>query len=412
MKICLLSYRGNPYCGGQGIYLSYLARELVKLGHEVHVLVGPPYPPSTDGASLHKIHDFNFYNAYKNFLSASNPLEVFSPLHFYELAAARLGFFPEMLAFSFRSFKKIKELLETERFDIIHDNQCLGYGLLLMKNFNIPVVSTVHHPLFVDREIEFEHHPRFIDQYRWTLYYPLIMQKWVTKRLDGIITVSENSAHDVSRYFKVPREKIRVVYNGVDTDIFQKSNGVSKESKRLIFVGNTDDRKKGIYYLLQAMMKLEDDVKLTIVDGGAPRKKFAPRIVRDCGLEDRVTFTGRIESTEELADLYSASNIAVIPSLYEGFGFPAAEAMSCELPVIASNSSALPEVVGNGDCGILVPPRDPDALASNIKRLLDDEGLMIQMGKSARKRVEKLFGWEEAAKKMINVYEEVLSAYS
>ena len=210
MKICLLSYRGNPYCGGQGIYLYYLARELVKLGHDVHVLVGPPYPLSMDGAKLHKVHNFNFYNFEKNFLSAPNPLQCFSPLQFYELAAARVGFFPEMFAFSFRSFKKIRKLLEKERFDIIHDNQCLGYGLLMMKHFKIPVVSTVHHPLSVDRRIEFEHHPRFSDKYRRVLYYPLIMQKFITKRLDGVITVSESSAEDVRDYFKVPRKKIWV----------------------------------------------------------------------------------------------------------------------------------------------------------------------------------------------------------
>jgi len=411
MKICLLSYRGNPYCGGQGIYISYLARELIKLGHEVHLLVGPPYPLSTDGAKLHKIHNFNFYNSYESFKSISNPLQVFSPLHFYELAAARIGFFPEMFAFSFRSFNRITELLETEKFDIIHDNQCLGYGLLLMKSLGIPVISTVHHPLHVDRAIEFEHHPRFGDKYRRVLYYPLLMQKFVTKRLDRIITVSESSAADIHRYFNVPSKKIRVVYNGVDTDVFQKSNGVPKDTKRLIFVGNTDDRKKGILYLLQAMRGLGDDVKLTIVDGGAPRKKFAPKVVSNYGLEDRVTFTGKIESTTDLAKLYSVSNIAIVPSLYEGFGFPAAEAMSCGLPVIASNISALPEVVGNGDCGILVPPRDSDALASGIKRLLGDEELMTRMGQSARKRVQRLFSWEEAAKKVISVYEEVVGAY-
>jgi len=411
MKICLLSYRGNPYCGGQGIYLSYLARELVKLGHEVHVLVGPPYPFFMDGARLHKIHDFNLFNSLTGFLSASNPLQIFSPLHFLELAASRIGIFPEMHAFSFRSFKKIKDMLEKERFDIIHDNQCLGYGLLLMRNFKIPVVATVHHPLFIDFKIAFEHYPKFRDKYRWALYYPLIMQRHVTKRLDGIITVSENSANDINKYFKVPYKKIWVVYNGVDTNIFQRSNAIPKDNKRLIFVGNTDDRKKGVLYLLQAMRQLEDDIKLTIVDGGAPRHRFTPKMVRKYGLENRVTFTGKIQDVRELAKFYSASNIAIVPSLYEGFGFPAAEAMSCELPIIASNISALPEVVGNGECGILVPPRNPDAIASAVRQLFADKELMLNMGRAGRERVEKLFNWREAAQRTIAVYEEVLSAY-
>ncbi len=411
MKICLLSYRGNPYCGGQGVYINYLAREMVKQGHDVHLLVGPPYPFSMDGAKLHEIHDFNFYNFYTGFPADQNPLSVFSPLHFIELAAARVGFFPEMFAFSFRSFNRLKEIIKSEKFDIIHDNQCLGYGLLLMKSFNIPVISTIHHPLSVDRLIEFEHHPKFSDRYRRVLYYPLSMQKFVAKRLDAIVTVSNSAARDIVKYFDVNPKKIRVVYNGVDTDTFQRTNGVAKGKKNLIFVGNSDDRKKGILYLLQAMRKLQDDVKLTIVDGGAPRKRFAPTMVRKYGLEDRVTFTGKVKSTEELVKLYSSSNVAIVPSLYEGFGFPAAEAMSCELPIIASKISSLPEVVGNGNNGILVPPRDPDAIASGIEHLLSDEELMLKMGKSARRRVQDLFSWNEAAKKTISVYEEAINAY-
>jgi glycosyltransferase involved in cell wall biosynthesis len=159
------------------------------------------------------------------------------------------------------------------------------------------------------------------------------------------------------------------------------------------------------------MRQLEDDIKLTIVDGGAPRHRFTPKMIRKYGLENRVTFTGKVQDVRELAKFYSASNIAIVPSLYEGFGFPAAEAMSCGLPVIASNTSALPEVVGNGECGILVPPRNPDAIASAVRRLFADEESMLNMGKSGRERVEKLFNWREAAQRTIAVYEEVLSAY-
>ena len=143
MKICLLSYRGNPYCGGQGVYLMYIARELVKLGHEVHAIVGPPYPFEMEGVTLHRISNHNYFNIAKNYIKPHKPFATFQPLNFYEFMASKLGIFPEIETFSFRAFLKLKELVKTHRFDIIHDNQCLGYGFLLIKNLGIPFVSTL-----------------------------------------------------------------------------------------------------------------------------------------------------------------------------------------------------------------------------------------------------------------------------
>ena len=118
MKVCLLSYRGNPYCGGQGIYVMYIARELVKLGHEVHVIAGPPYPFDEEGVVIHRVSNHNYFNKKKDFIKPHKPFATFQPLNFYEFVAAKMGIFPEIETFSVRAFFKLKELMKTHKFDI------------------------------------------------------------------------------------------------------------------------------------------------------------------------------------------------------------------------------------------------------------------------------------------------------
>ncbi len=409
MKIGLLSYRGNPYCGGQGIYLTYLANELVKLGHEVHVIVGPPLPLFLEGSVVHPVENFCFFGKKTDFLPARAPFKIFSPLHFYEFAASRFGVFPEIKAFSFRAFFLLRDLMKSNRFDILHDNQCLGYGMLLWKTLGVPVVSTIHHPLSIDRATWFENPSTLKQKVKRVLYYPLVMQKIVSNHLDGIITVSRDSARAITEAFAVPPEKIRVVYNGLDSNEFSPLP-VPKKPHSLIFVGNSEDRKKGLLYLLQALRVLPEEVTLTVVDGGAPQRSFGPLLTEKYGIQKRVHFTGKI-GPGELVRLYCSAEVAVVPSLYEGFGFPAAEAMACELPVVACTAGALPEVVGDDGAGILVPPRDAPALARAIKRLLDSPELRASLGRAARRRVLELFTWKNAARQMVEVYREVIDAH-
>jgi glycosyltransferase involved in cell wall biosynthesis len=235
------------------------------------------------------------------------------------------------------------------------------------------------------------------------------MQDVVSKRMDRIITDSRSSQADIKSIFKVPESKLRLIYVGVDIDAFKKDDGQPKQPNSLIMVGNTEDRKKGVLYLLQAVRLLKEDlpIKLTIVDAPDPDEGFAPSLVREYGLEDSVSFTGRL-TTSELVKHYCRAEIAVTASTYEGFGLPAAEAMACSTPVVATTAGALPEVVEDGITGVLVPPANPHALADAIKLLLGDENLRRNMGEEGRKRVERLFSWREAAKKTLAVYEEVL----
>ena len=409
MRICLLTYRGNMYCGGQGVYVYYLAKALNELGHDVHVMAGPPYPAVPEGVKLHRIEGLNLYET-EGLSSLKNPLNVFKPLNLYEIVAWRLKMFPEIFTFSMKAYMRLRELMAEEKFDIIHDNQTLGYGLFLAKGLGVPVVATIHHPIFIDMKADLAQARRFMSKFNRTKFYSfLIMQHLVARTMDRIITVSDCSAADTMQVFKLSEDKVRIVPNGIDTSVFKKLDNVEKEPNSIVMVGNTEDRKKGIAFLLQAIGQLKDDidVKLNIVDRQGDYTRYAPRLIQEHGIADRVTFTGRL-SVDELVERYSMSEIAVTASLYEGFGLPCAEAMSCSTPVIATRAGALPEIVGNDGAGVLVPPADPAALAAAIKRILGDNQLRQNMGIAARKRIEDVFSWEIAAKKTLEVYEEVL----
>lgn len=398
----MLCYRGNPYSGGQGIYLKYVAEELVRQGHEVHAIVGPPYPALMNGVKVHYIHNNEYYvRKGRNILKAGAPFDILRPLNSYEYLSTRLGAFSEISAFSFRAFLKIRELQKETRFDVIHDNQCVGYGLLLMQSFGIPVVATIHHPLSVDLENVIERASSFANKMKGVMFYPVLMQQIVSKRLDHIITVSEDSKRRIHADFGVPLDSQTVVYNGLDDSIFRPRPGVAKKKGKIVFVGNVEDGKKGFVYLLRALTMIKSDVRLTVVDGGSPHRKVTDALIDRLGLAGRIEFTGKAD-TDELVRHYCESEMAVVPSVYEGFGFPAAEAMACCVPVIASDGGALPEVVG--DAGVIVPARDERALAGAIDALYADKKSMKALAAKGRARVLREFNWGSAVKKMVAVF--------
>jgi glycosyltransferase involved in cell wall biosynthesis len=364
-------------------------------------------PPQ--GVKLHKVLGLNLYET-SNLASLSSPIQALTPLNLYEIAAVHIGFFPDIFTFSMRAYFKLHEIMSTENFDVIHDNQTLGYGLLLMKSLGVPIVATIHHPITMDLAASLAQADTFRRGIRWTMFYSFLnMQGIVSRRMARIITVSHSSAEDSARAFKLHKDRVRVVYNGIDTDIFRKPAGVAKQPNSLVIVGKVEDKTKGIPFLLEAVKLLKGDVnvKLYIVGKQGGSEGYGTNLVQQLGISDSVTFTGYV-STEELVRLYSTAEIAVTSSVYEGFGLPAAEAMSCSTPVIATRAGALPEIVGDDAAGILVPPADPPALAAAIKRLLADKALRQKMGQAARKRVEDYFSWPAAARKTIEVYRELL----
>jgi glycosyltransferase involved in cell wall biosynthesis len=410
MRIALLTYRGNMYCGGQGIYAAYLAREWQKAGHEVHVFAGPPYPTLAPGIALHRIDNENVFGLpLAEWARTRDPRRLLTPLNLWELGASRIGVFPEMQTFGFRLLRAWPELQRRHGFDVVFDNQCLSWGLLGLRKLGMPVVSVIHHPLHLDREADFAVDSRLVKKVRRTLYFPLFMQQQVAPRLDRIVTVSEASRAEIERHFRIPEKDIAVVYNGTDAELFRPHPEVAKDAD-LIFIGRTEDRKKGIGTLLEALSLLPERVTLKIVDGRIPADGLVPRLVRKFGLERRVAFQPKFLELPDLVREYSTGRAMVVPSFFEGFGFPASEAMACGVPVIANAAGALPEVVGSdGSAGLLVPPRNPAALAAAIAQLLADPERAARMGRAARERVLRLFRWERAAAQLVDVFEEVIA---
>ncbi len=411
MRIALLTYRGNMYCGGQGIYAAHLAREWKRAGHDVHVIAGPPLPDLDPEIPLHVIPNENVFGVkYPEWARRSHPLALLRPLNLWEFGVSRFGVFPEMQTFGLRLLNRWRGLHRRHRFDIVFDNQCLSWGLLGLRATGVPVVSVIHHPLHIDRRADFAIDPSLIKKIKRTLYFPLFMQQFVAPRLDKIVTVSEASRREIERYFGIPEKQIAVVYNGTDTDVFRPIPGSPKQAD-LLFVGRTEDRKKGLGTLMAAMTHLPKHRTLKIIDGRIPDDGLAVRLIRRFGLRDRVLLHRRMLTLPELVAEYSTGRVAVVPSFFEGFGFPASEAMACGLPVIANAAGALPEVVGTGgEAGLLVPPRDPRALAAAAEAVLADPDRAERMGRAARERIRRVFPWRNAAEGLIQVFEETLRA--
>jgi glycosyltransferase involved in cell wall biosynthesis len=404
------------YSGGQGIYLYYLARELTRLGHDVHAIVGPPLPDLPPDVEVHYLHNHRFFE-YKTgaIRRAGTPSILLNPINFYELMVSRIGFFPEANSFSMRAYRYLARLFRdrSRRFDIVHDNQTLGYGMALMKTLHVPVVATYHHPLAIDRiaHLRQVHNEKLNQVLGASFFYPIFMHRIVARAMDLVLTDSEAASRQVQQYVGVPADRMRVVYLGVDTDNFYPRPEIGKRPNTLIYVGTTEDKKKGFLFMIQALsiLRKKRDVRLIVVDKKLEDLWSAPDLVTRYHVADCIEFTGRL-SYEELAEKYCSAEISVVASTYEGFGLPAVEAMACGLPVVSTDGGSLPEVVADGKTGIIVPARDPQAMAEAIERLMDDADLRERMGRAGREWVQQRFTWHEAAVNTVAVYREAIAS--
>jgi len=415
LRICFLLYEGNMYSGGLGVYVNNLARELVALGHDVHVIAGPPYPELSEGVQLHALPNYSYGRLLDRLLAgqrpfpSASPFDPFQPLNFAELLTTRFGKYSVMAAFSIRAYECLRDLSRWHQFDVVHDNQVLGYGSLLMKAMGLPVISTIHHPLAVDRLNRVRDTSSALGQVRAVLFYPLFMQRLVARRMDRVITVSAASARSVARAFELSDEKLAVVPNGVDTATFRPLAGAEPEPGRLLFVGGADDPNKGFRYLLLALAQLAPDVPFHLTVVQRPLSRRPQALARELGLEARVTFREKL-STEELVGEYNRAQLLISPSLYEGFGLPAAEALACGTPVVATTVGALPELVVDGVSGRLVPPGQVEPLARAIEALLADPAACRRMGQAGAWQIRSRFSWRRAAEQTVALYREALAA--
>jgi glycosyltransferase involved in cell wall biosynthesis len=407
-RVAFLVYRGNPTCGGQGVYTRHLTRELVALGHSVEVFSGQPWPELDEGVGFTPVPGLDLYRNPDPFRMPA-PSEFRSLADVAEFAVMMSSGFGEPLAFSLR----LKKLLDARRddFDIVHDDQCIGPGILRLHKRGWPLLETLHHPITMDRSIALDHADSFAKRFTTRRWFGFLrMQIRVVKQLPAILTVSHNSKADIHAQMGVALDRLTVVPVGVDHEVFRPYDDVVKKKGRLMVTTSSDVPMKGLVPLLEAVAKLrvERDIDLIVIGKPQPKGRVASALER-LGLTDIVTTISGV-SDEELARLYGEAEIAIVPSLYEGFSLPAIEAMSCAVPVVATTGGALPEVVGvSGDTGLLVEPNNPDALVEAIARLLDDAALRERLGAAGRQRVIERFTWQVTAKGTAACYDAILN---
>jgi glycosyltransferase involved in cell wall biosynthesis len=408
LSIAYLTYRGKPHVGGQGVYTRHVTKALADLGHHVEVLSGQPYPIVDERVPLHELPSLDIYNDYFP-MRMPGVWELKTLGDWVEVSAFSLGTFSEPLAFSVRAAQHLRGRVND--FDLVQDNQCLGYGLLAMERFGLPVLATVHHPITVDRRLEMEHAETPWSRFSKSRWYAFTkMQTRVASRMTRVITVSQSSFDDIHTDYRVPTERMHVVPVGVDQNMFRPLDHIDRIPGRLITTASADVTMKGLKYLLEALAKLrtERDVSLVVI---GRKKEGGPsaRAIDELGLNDSVTFVTGVPE-ERIIELYSEAEVAVVPSLYEGFSLPAIEAMSCGVPLVATTGGALPEVVGaDNDTALLVPPGDSGALANRIATALDDPELRARIGANGRQRVIDRWTWRHTAIGTVEHYRALLA---
>jgi glycosyltransferase involved in cell wall biosynthesis len=409
MRIALLSYRSKTHCGGQGVYVRHLSRGLVELGHDVEVFSGQPYPELLDArVRLTKVPSLDLYREPDPF-RVPRPSEIRDSIDLLELATMWAAGFPEPRTFTLRVARLLAE--RSADFDVVHDNQSLGTGLLTIAGA-LPVVATVHHPITRDRVLD-------LAAARWWRK-PLVhrwygfsnMQKQVARQIPDLLTVSSSSAADIVTDFGVSPDQLHVVPLGVNTDLF-KPGSRQRQPGRVMAIASADTPLKGVSTLLHAVarLRMNRDLELRLVAKVEPNGP-THKLIAELGISDIVHITSGL-SDADLAALFASAEVACIPSLYEGFSLPAVEAMASGTPIVASRVGALPEVLGtDGSCAELVTAGDVDALTRALGHLLDSPEKRHSLGKAGRARAINVFSWEAVAAQTVRVYQRAIARTS
>ena len=408
LKIGLLSYRSHPYSGGQGIYVKHLSKALAELGHEVDVISGQPYPELDERVNLVKLPSLNIFEEEDRFRSFKMNY-LMNPLSLFEWLSVMTGGFPEPYTYGVRVNRYLKKRLGD--YQIIHDNQSLSYALLHIQQ-NFPLVTTIHHPITRDHKLELENAKNWkqrLSSNRWHGF--LRMQKKVAPSLKAIITPSHSSKIDISNEFSVNKDFIDVVHNGIDSETFKPNDNKKRIKNRIITTASADVPLKGLKYLINALPKiisLYPDTELVVI-GKAKNNGETMKLIKKLNLLPHIHFKSNLKE-EDIVDLYASAELAVIPSLYEGFGFGAGEAMSCGVPLISTLSGGLEDIV-KGSC-YEIEPGSSVQIENAVIDLFDNEEEMKRVALLGRKRILEKFNWRQAAKGYLAIYEREITRFS
>ncbi len=407
-----MTYRGDPHTGGQGVYTRHVVERLIEMGHHVEVFSGPPYPRLSPSVKLTKLPSLDLFRSPDPFRTPKLR-EFKSYVDVLEYALTCTAAFAEPLTFSLRAERHLRSRLD--EFDIVHDNQCLGYGIWRLARRGLPVVATIHHPITVDRRVEIARAASWRKRLALRRFYSFTpMQSRVARRAARILTVSRSSFDDLTNDMGIDPSRVRVVNVGVDAETFKPQPDVAAVPGRVMTTASADVAMKGLSFALEAIAKLRvTDPNVHLVVIGKPREgSAATRLIDTLGLEDAVTFTSGV-SEARIVELYAQAQVAVVPSLYEGFSLPAVEAMACGVTLVATTGGALSEVTGtDGETCLAVPPADADALAVAIGRALGSAELRARIGGAGRERVLRRYSWHHTATQTAEHYREVLREHA
>ena len=402
LNIAILSYRSARFGGGQGVYIRDISFALSLMGHRVDVISGPPYPELHDGIKLIELPGLNLFEtfSFRDRLNKFIKKKSKTNDDYYEFFSTLIGGFPELRTFGNRANKFLNL---NKDYDIIIDNQSISYGMIeIQKRF--PLVEIIHHPITFDFKFELASTKKIkykISRYLW--YSFLIMQKKVAPKLKTIVTPSKSSKNGIVAEFNCKSSNITVINNGLDYEEFAPISNIERNKNRLITTASADVALKGLDFSLKALKLLKkNNPKIHLIIIGAPKKNgHTEKLIKKLNIEDNVIFKKNI-SKEKIRELYATSSIAIVSSLYEGFGYPVIEAMSCEVPLIATNISSIPELVRS--YGILIDPKDEKKLSFNIEKVLNNYDDYKDNAIKGRQHVIETFNWS----KITAEYEKIL----
>ena len=395
LNIAICSYRSAPFGGGQGIFVFELSKALYDLGHNVDVISGPPYPNLKNSIKLIKSPGLNLFSTF-NF---QDRLKIFSEKKnksaddWYEFISALFGGFPELKTFGNRA----QNLLSESSYDVVIDNQSLSYGMIKVQK-NIPLIEIIHHPITKDYRYDIKFSKGMIQKIsKWRWFSFLKMQKKVSLKLKVISTPSHNSKKDITKDFGVLEKNISVIPNGIDYEGFTPMQDIKRVPEQIITTASADVPLKGLDFTLLAVARLKEDypgLKLVII--GAPRPGgHTERLIKRLQIDQNILYRSNL-TRHEIAVEYAKSNIAIVSSLYEGFGFPVGEAMSCAIPLIATNVASIPEITQS--FAELIPAESTDAIELAIRNIFTNPTKSQLRADAGRMHIIENFNWKKIAK--------------
>ena len=404
LKIALLSYRSDPFSGGQGIYIKNISEALHNRGHEITIFSGNPLPEVNKAIKVIRIETPGFFETFDSL----ERLKIFSSLeknrlNFMDFFETFTGTFTEPVFFGERLVKN-KYFQETvDEFDIFHDNQSISsYPETVLKK----LVTTLHHPIHVDKKIDLASEKSFLSRLSIKRWYSFLnFQKKNLKAVKKVISPSLSSKNDICRYFDYPSKNISVIWNGINLDDCKFHQRESFSANFLTII-SADVPMKNLKTVLKALYLLKQDglnAKLTILgDLREDNKKLIDRL----GLTKEITYKSKLPRKQLIQELNNA-DIGIAPSVYEGFGFPLVEMIATGLPVIVSDKASLPELAGNA--GLIFNSDDSNDLKEKMKELVENKTLRNKVTENSKLRRDDFFGWDEYAKKLEDLYKEIIS---